>query len=64
MPAGQEAGWAPEPVWRLWRREKCLALARNGTPAVPALNIDYAPPQPIYYVPYFTSKDSDILKSR
>jgi hypothetical protein len=21
-PIGQEAGWAPEPVWTLWRREK------------------------------------------
>jgi hypothetical protein len=22
VPTGQEAGWAPEPVWTLWRREK------------------------------------------
>jgi hypothetical protein len=21
---GQEAGWGPEPVWKLWRREKNL----------------------------------------
>jgi hypothetical protein len=24
VPIGQEAGWAPEPVWRRWRREKSL----------------------------------------
>jgi len=26
VPIGQEAGWAPEPVWTLWRREKPLTL--------------------------------------
>jgi hypothetical protein len=26
---GQEAGWAPEPVWKLWKREKSLAPAGN-----------------------------------
>jgi hypothetical protein len=25
-PIGQEAGWAPEPVWSLWSRKKFLAL--------------------------------------
>jgi hypothetical protein len=25
VPIGEEAGWAPEPVWTLWRRGKCLA---------------------------------------
>jgi hypothetical protein len=28
---GYEAGWAPEPVWTLWRRE---TSAGNPTPAV------------------------------
>jgi hypothetical protein len=22
VPIAEEAGWAPEPVWKLWRREK------------------------------------------
>jgi hypothetical protein len=34
VPTVQEAGWAPEPVWKLWRREKSLALAGNQIPAV------------------------------
>jgi hypothetical protein len=34
VPIGQEAGWAPEPVWTLWRGEKCLASAENRTPAI------------------------------
>jgi len=25
----KEAGWTPEPTWRLWRRGKCFASARN-----------------------------------
>jgi hypothetical protein len=29
VPTGQEAGWAPEPVWMLLRKEKSLAPARN-----------------------------------
>jgi hypothetical protein len=24
VPIGKEAGWAPEPVWTLWSREKPL----------------------------------------
>jgi hypothetical protein len=34
VPIGEETGWASEPVWTLWRREKSLALARNRTLAV------------------------------
>jgi hypothetical protein len=28
------AGWAPEPVWMLWSREKTDASVENRTPAV------------------------------
>jgi hypothetical protein len=32
VPIGQEAGWAPKPVWTLWSREKIsLAPAGNRT---------------------------------
>jgi hypothetical protein len=27
----QEAGWAPKPVWKLWRRDKILAPAGTRT---------------------------------
>jgi hypothetical protein len=33
VPIGQEAGWAPEPVWTLWRRENSISLAGNRTPS-------------------------------
>jgi hypothetical protein len=29
---GYEAGWAPEPVWTMWRTDKSLALGVNWTP--------------------------------
>jgi hypothetical protein len=31
IPTEEKAGWAPQPVWTLWRREKCLAPPRNRT---------------------------------
>jgi hypothetical protein len=31
VPTAQKAGWAPEPVWTLWRNEKSLAPAGNRT---------------------------------
>jgi hypothetical protein len=33
VPIGYEAGWAPEPVWTLWSREKSIAPAGDWTPA-------------------------------
>jgi hypothetical protein len=33
VPIGPEVGWASEPVWKLWRREKSVAPAENPTPA-------------------------------
>jgi hypothetical protein len=33
VPIGYEAGWAPEPVWMLWRREN-FWTAGNRTRAV------------------------------
>jgi hypothetical protein len=27
--SGQEAGWVPELVWILWRKEKSVAPAKN-----------------------------------
>jgi hypothetical protein len=34
VPIGQEAGWAPEPFWTRWFREKFQAPAGNRTPIV------------------------------
>jgi hypothetical protein len=33
VPIGLEAGWVSQPVWKLRRKEKFLALAGNRTPA-------------------------------
>jgi hypothetical protein len=32
VPIGQEAGWAPEPVWTQTLEEKSFAPARDRTP--------------------------------
>jgi hypothetical protein len=37
VPTGYEAGWSPEPAWKLWRREKSLAPVGNRTPTVQLL---------------------------
>jgi hypothetical protein len=34
VPSGEEAGWAPEPFWTRWFREKFPAPAGNRTPIV------------------------------
>jgi hypothetical protein len=34
IPIGQEAGWAPEPVWTQMLEEKFFAPAEDGTPVV------------------------------
>jgi hypothetical protein len=34
IPIPYEAGWASEPIWTLWRREKIPAPAGNLTPVV------------------------------
>jgi hypothetical protein len=42
VPIGQVTGWAPEPVWTLWSKDKSLAPVGNGTPAVPPVARRYA----------------------
>jgi hypothetical protein len=34
VPTGQEAGWAPEPIWTLWSREKSLSPNGNRNQAL------------------------------
>jgi hypothetical protein len=36
---GEEAGWAPEPVWTICRREKCVAPSGDLTSAVQPVTI-------------------------
>jgi hypothetical protein len=33
VPIVQESGWAPEPFWTPWNREKYIAPTENQTPA-------------------------------
>jgi hypothetical protein len=35
VPIVEEAGWAPEPVWTLWSKEKCLVPTGNRTRHLP-----------------------------
>jgi hypothetical protein len=37
VPTGYEAGWAPEPVSMLWRRERFLFHAGNQIPIRPII---------------------------
>jgi hypothetical protein len=39
VPIIEEAGWAPAPVFTLWRREKFLPLAGNRISAVQPVTI-------------------------
>ena len=39
VPIAQEAGWAPECVWTVRRREKSVAPAAIRTPHPPARNL-------------------------
>jgi hypothetical protein len=60
VPLAQEAGWAPEVVWTLWRREKYLAASRLeprhlGNPArsLPMYRLSY--PGSIYIYIYINT---------
>jgi hypothetical protein len=49
VPIGQEAGWAPEPVWTQRLEEKSSASARDRTPVVQSIvshYTDWATPAP------------------
>jgi hypothetical protein len=41
VPTRWEAGWAIEPVWMLWSREKSPAPAGNRTPAIQPIACHY-----------------------
>jgi hypothetical protein len=41
VPIGYETGWAPEPIWTLWNKEKSLASPGNRTPAVQPVVLPY-----------------------
>jgi hypothetical protein len=51
VPTGEEAGWAPKPVWTQWWREKFPAPAETQTPNYPAFGpvlYHWAIPAPVY----------------
>jgi hypothetical protein len=52
----EEAGWAPEPVWTLWRSEKYISSGGYQTPAV----------QPVahHYTGWVITSDGKILDSK
>jgi hypothetical protein len=35
LPVEEQAGWAPEPVWTIWKREQSLALSGIRMPSLP-----------------------------
>jgi hypothetical protein len=41
VPIGQEAGWAPEPVWTQRLEEKSSASVGDGTPVVQSVVSHY-----------------------
>jgi hypothetical protein len=41
VPTGQEAGWAPEPVWKQRLEEKSSASVGDRTPVVQSVVINY-----------------------
>jgi len=48
-PIWWEVGWAPEPVWMLWRRQKFPATTGTSTPDHPACSLA------LYHVSVITS---------
>jgi hypothetical protein len=38
VPTGWEAGWATEPVWTLWRREKFYTAGNRTRPVKPVVH--------------------------
>jgi hypothetical protein len=54
LPIGQEAGWAPEPVWTMWRKEKSCPYrdSKSDTSAVQPVASRYTDctiPAPVVY---------------
>jgi hypothetical protein len=53
VPIAEEAGWAPEPAWALWRRGNCFNLAVNRTtiPRSPVPNLVTVPTTLFRHIP-------------